>query len=864
MKKFALILLIGALTATGLTFAWPDDDDKQSTGTFQNLKLALATPEEVRVLDLSGQSLTELPAEIQQLKNLRTLILSDNDLKVVPAEIAKLEGLHEIYLNGNTHLDAKSTLNRLGELSQLEVLDISNCALTFVPYDIGYLTNLKQLDASDNYLLALPDEVKYLRKIESVDLSNNQLKDVDFMIAFWQKLKRLDLSENEGLFLDDLFVSTSLLPNLDHLHLSHVSGLPDEVRDLNARTLKLSDSDLRKLPEKLTENRGLSQIVFENCPNLRLPQVVDVLSKLPQLARVGFNQQGWREVPSELKRLQGINRLDLIGNELSDPASLDEFSHLKTIDLRGNSYEAPDFTYLYGKHPETDIIAGELPFRAQPERTIQEPIPTLGIIAEQTTVSAEEASELQLGATLFQIPENAFVDASGAIVSGKVDLSYREFNDPTTIFLSGIPMKYDSAGMAYDFQSAGMMEFRASQNGVEVFPNPEALIEASIGTDWQGEDFNLYQLDDASGTWETSEQKIEVAQAALDTVASGEADLWNFRRNTLRPTRNRVVKAKIGINVKPHPKSGGFMLEFRNWKTDIESSQAGKTFPDVRLMAQHDWIYDGDHPNRDFARLDSIDFLIRKMSRKYRVKSILPSDVKRFEAGGPEMVSDVRLEVNPEADNYLLTLEVLGKSYVTEVYPWFGDQHPDKEIRGNRRFTKSLDRELRRRHSLWKRTDKVVERERKKYEAEMAAIEEMNRKLVDRNNELGASATTITRSFALSGFGIWNCDRVGQMTAPEKLLADITDLWGNPIEVLQVQVLDMTTNAVFTFGKDNLTFDASSRTALVATLKNDRVAYIGATALQNFQNNVRGGQLPMHIADPENLTVDRLRALLRS
>lgn len=76
---------------------------------------------ELTELDVSNNALDgALQAEVRHLQNLRVLDLSDNDFTGVPAEV--------------------------GQLSKLEVLDLSNNPITGLPYEIGNLKNLKVLD----------------------------------------------------------------------------------------------------------------------------------------------------------------------------------------------------------------------------------------------------------------------------------------------------------------------------------------------------------------------------------------------------------------------------------------------------------------------------------------------------------------------------------------------------------------------------------------------------------------------------------------------------------------------------------------------------------------------------------------------
>jgi len=66
------------------------------------------------------------------------------------------------------------------------------------------------------------------------------------------------------------------------------------------------------------------------------------------------------------------------------------------------------------------------------------------------------------------IPPKAFTSRSGEIVSGKVDIKYREYHDYVDFFVSGIPMRYDSAGVEYILESAGMIEIYGEKNGERV------------------------------------------------------------------------------------------------------------------------------------------------------------------------------------------------------------------------------------------------------------------------------------------------------------------------------------------------------------------------------------------------------------
>jgi hypothetical protein len=99
------------------------------------------------------------------------------------------------------------------------------------------------------------------------------------------------------------------------------------------------------------------------------------------------------------------------------------------------------------------------------------------------------------------IPANAFVDKDGNLLKGKVEIEYREFKDVAEIIASGIPMSYDEDGEEKHFESAGMIEILAYQNGEAVFINPEKKIAIKMTSDYPGNHYNLYNLDTTAKAW---------------------------------------------------------------------------------------------------------------------------------------------------------------------------------------------------------------------------------------------------------------------------------------------------------------------------------------------------------------------------
>lgn len=105
------------------------------------------------------------------------------------------------------------------------------------------------------------------------------------------------------------------------------------------------------------------------------------------------------------------------------------------------------------------------------------------------------------------VPSSAFMNDRGELIEGDVDIKYREFHDYVDFFLSGIPMVYDSAGIEYNLESAGMMEIYAEQNGVRVNMAPGKTIDVELVSSIRMPEmnvppkFNIYKLDEEARNW---------------------------------------------------------------------------------------------------------------------------------------------------------------------------------------------------------------------------------------------------------------------------------------------------------------------------------------------------------------------------
>lgn len=99
------------------------------------------------------------------------------------------------------------------------------------------------------------------------------------------------------------------------------------------------------------------------------------------------------------------------------------------------------------------------------------------------------------------IPPSAFSKNDQSIISDSVLIRYREFHDAASIFLSGIPMNYDSAGISRTLESAGMIEIHAFDGDQEITVAPQKKINICLVSQNNESRFNLYELDTIQKNW---------------------------------------------------------------------------------------------------------------------------------------------------------------------------------------------------------------------------------------------------------------------------------------------------------------------------------------------------------------------------
>ncbi|OVA02773.1 Ubiquitin domain [Macleaya cordata] len=198
------------------------------------------------VIALSGCQLKVIPEEVWSCgSSVRVLDISRNSIHEVPARIGSLSSMQKLFLNSNGMLDESISWEGVMSLKSLTVLSLTQNCLTSLPAALGALVSLTQLHVANNKLTSLPVEIGLLTHLEILKANNNRISSVPSSIGNCNSLVEVDLSSNLLVELPETFGG---LLNLKALHLSNngLKSLPSTVFKMCAQlsTLDLHGTEI--------------------------------------------------------------------------------------------------------------------------------------------------------------------------------------------------------------------------------------------------------------------------------------------------------------------------------------------------------------------------------------------------------------------------------------------------------------------------------------------------------------------------------------------------------------------------------------------------------------------------------------------
>ncbi len=364
------------------------------------------------------------------------------------------------------------------------------------------------------------------------------------------------------------------------------------------------------------------------------------------------------------------------------------------------------------------------------------------------------------------VPAAAFIDDKGKVVSGPVDIKYREYHDYIDFFVSGIPMEYDSAGVQYNLESAGMMEIYAEQDGkrLNIAPGKNINVEMVSEIMVPAKDrasipkFNIYKLDEEQRNWVyDSRDQIEILEEDITGLLAGESSAeqeYNTKVNQIEANKAREM-AKIEATipqpfkpVRPIKENGSdyvFNIEFAD--EDISFGRSA-------------------NPGEAEREMDQTQDEINQLQRQYAntLWQIAPQSTN-FNQQIADQINweDATIERLNNRD-YRLTLIHPDQTLEVIVNPVLSAQDYSDALEEFNQQMDAYQEELAQREAQLEDQKKALaERIRAERELAQKSYEEKLAYYQSKDNSTAATDLMITNrilnKFTVNSFGIWNCDR---------------------------------------------------------------------------------------------------------
>lgn len=265
-----------------------------------------------------------------------------------------------------------------------------------------------------------------------------------------------------------------------------------------------------------------------------------------------------------------------------------------------------------------DTVAPDEPLQlAEPmiRREIQPPAPEM-IHYERFVVKPGKTNVFTTSkGSSITVPADAFAHQDGTPVSGEVEVRFAEFHTVAEIFLSGIPMAYDSAGVAYTFESAGMFDVRASSKGEELVLADNKSIRVDLVSN-APEPYNFYYFDTTAGRWDYAYTETpgnlrrgpSAPQAPMPRASAAASQV--VQQPTAVTTDPQIdAQSSMPVIKKRNPRNQAFKIEFDESK-----------FPELAGTKELMFEVDDTEENRKYLRGTWDSIALQRMSdRMYHI-----------------------------------------------------------------------------------------------------------------------------------------------------------------------------------------------------------------------------------------------------
>jgi len=302
------------------------------------------------------------------------------------------------------------------------------------------------------------------------------------------------------------------------------------------------------------------------------------------------------------------------------------------------------------------------------------------------------------------IAENSFQFKDGSELEGDVEISFKEYHNVIDVIKSRVKMSYDSAGVRYHLQSAGMFDVSGESEGREVELKAGKSLQVDLLTNTNGGKFNFYKFENDS--WNFVHKDMSFSNQDERRVADLEESILNVN--------NRIKEITTEMPLKPK--------RIDNNKLNVKIDFNAEEFPE--LAAFNDVLFEFVDDKLNAKDLENIDWYYVEITKQEN--------------------EIYQLSVYSDGTKYVFnTIPVLSANQITGVFATLFNKY-EKELTHQKSIAKSLNIEKMKLFRKSEDTRKASLRTYQNLHAKKSSTDKTRDKLI--------------RSFQIYSFGMYNSD----------------------------------------------------------------------------------------------------------
>jgi len=303
--------------------------------TIDPLVFSIATLEDLRISSPyhTIERMDEIPASIENLKNLKSLSASSAGIQKIHESIGRLGNLQRINLSYNK---IEVIPDSIKNLEKLEYCDLARNKIKSIPGSIGGLVELKSLKLTGNLIESIPDSIGCLKNLEVLWINDNCFDEIPGSIVDLEKIYELLVGSTKIKQLPNNFGRLASLKKLVCGNTA-LNRLPDDFVELkNLRHLEIDNGNFDVFPEVLLNMPWLETLKIGNSKIFSIPPEIGAMKGLTSLDISGTQVS---ELPESLKLLENLSFINVSATLLvSIPEWLDSLKSLRRIGGKGISF----------------------------------------------------------------------------------------------------------------------------------------------------------------------------------------------------------------------------------------------------------------------------------------------------------------------------------------------------------------------------------------------------------------------------------------------------------------------------------------------------------------------------------------------